>query len=31
MKKFKSIEQLLNVKNIGDKKLKQIRKYVYID
>ncbi|MCZ7611630.1 MAG: helix-hairpin-helix domain-containing protein [Ignavibacterium sp.] len=31
IKKFKSVEQLLNVKNIGDKKLKQIRKYVYID
>ena len=31
IKKFKSIEQLLNVKNIGEKKLMQIRKYVYID
>ena len=29
--KFKTIDQLLNVKNIGDKKLKQISKYVYID
>jgi competence protein ComEA len=29
--KFKRINQLLNVKNIGDKKLKQISKYVYID
>lgn len=31
IRKFKRIDQLLNVKNIGDKKLKQISKYVYID
>lgn len=31
IKSFKSINQLLNVKNIGEKKLKQISKYVYID
>ena len=31
IRKFKSVNQLLNVKNIGDKKLKQISKYVYID
>ncbi|MDY0082783.1 MAG: helix-hairpin-helix domain-containing protein [Ignavibacteriaceae bacterium] len=31
IKRFKNVDQLLNVKNIGDKKLKQIRKYIYID